>query len=103
MSLFLFRPRAIAATLALCSMFNAGAATPGTNPGTNPGNPPGKSTHLPGDDFFMYVNGDWIDSTAIPADRNSWGSGQALTEATNQRLVQLIEDGEEYFLCSGFL
>ena len=50
-----------------------------------------KTLRVPGDDFFGYVNGDWRDNTAIPADRNSWGVGQALAEDTNQRLVQLIE------------
>ena len=31
-----------------------------------------KSVH-PGDDFFTYMNGAWIDQTEIPADRSDYG------------------------------
>jgi predicted metalloendopeptidase len=27
----------------------------------------------PGDDFFAFANGAWIQSTEIPADRSTWG------------------------------
>lgn len=46
---------------------------------------------LPGDDFFKYVNGDWLAKTDIPADRSSWSAGAALAEETNARITQLIE------------
>jgi endothelin-converting enzyme/putative endopeptidase len=46
---------------------------------------------LPGDDFFDYVNGEWLNSVEIPADRSSWGVGAALVEDTNLRIVKLIE------------
>ena len=45
---------------------------------------------LPGDDFFTYVNGDWLNSTEIPLDKSSWGAGAALAEETNARIVKLI-------------
>ena len=28
----------------------------------------------PGDDFFAYANGGWIEATQIPADRSSYGN-----------------------------
>ena len=37
----------------------------------------------PGDDFYRYVNGGWIDRAEIPADKSSWGVGAILAEATN--------------------
>lgn len=46
---------------------------------------------LPGDDFFDYVNGEWLKSVEIPADRSSWGVGAALVEDTNARIVKLID------------
>ena len=46
---------------------------------------------LPGDDFYDYVNGDWMRSTQIPADRSSWGSFAMLANATNERIIGLVE------------
>src|ERR1700694_668200 len=46
---------------------------------------------VPGDDFYAYANGAWLAATEIPADRGNWGTGAALGEETNKRLVALIE------------
>ena len=46
---------------------------------------------LPGDDFYDYVNGDWLRGTQIPADRSSWGSFAILANATNERIIGLVE------------
>jgi endothelin-converting enzyme/putative endopeptidase len=46
----------------------------------------------PGDDFFGYVNGDWLKTVQIPADRSRWGVAAEMTELTNQRILKLIED-----------
>lgn len=46
---------------------------------------------LPGDDFFNYVNGDWVRNTQIPADRSSWGSFAGLSDSTNKRIIGLVE------------
>ncbi|HKB56152.1 MAG TPA: M13 family metallopeptidase [Lacunisphaera sp.] len=45
----------------------------------------------PGEDFYAYANGAWMTATEIPADRGNWGTGAALGEETNRRLVALIE------------
>jgi len=45
----------------------------------------------PGDDFYAYANGTWMEKTEIPADRSSWGSGAALTELTTQRVNELLQ------------
>ena len=47
---------------------------------------------LAGDDFFGHVNADWLAKTQIPADKGSWGAGSALGDATNERIVKLIEE-----------
>ncbi|HEX9172755.1 MAG TPA: M13 family metallopeptidase [Telluria sp.] len=49
-------------------------------------------TVLPGNDFFAYANGDWLNKTEIPADRSNWSSMGAVAEETNQRIVKLIQD-----------
>lgn len=45
----------------------------------------------PGDDFFTYVNADWLHSVQIPADRSSWSNGAEMMELNNQRLKAMIE------------
>ncbi len=46
----------------------------------------------PGDDFFAYANGTWIDHTEIPADRSSYGSSSVLLELTDRRNAELIQE-----------
>jgi putative endopeptidase len=53
---------------------------------------PADAAPRPGDDFFAWANGDWLNKTEIPADRSSWGAMASLAEETNQRIVKLIED-----------
>ena len=36
-------------------------------------------TCKPCDDFFQYVNGNWIKNNPIPPEYASWGSGSMLT------------------------
>lgn len=46
----------------------------------------------PGDDFFRYVNGKWLDSTEIPDDRTRWGSFDELRKNTNDDVVEIIDE-----------
>ncbi|MFL6708624.1 MAG: M13 family metallopeptidase [Massilia sp.] len=48
-------------------------------------------TTQPGDDFFNYVNGEWLAKTEIPADRAAWGATSVMGEETNARILKLIE------------
>ncbi len=45
----------------------------------------------PGEDFFEYANGTWIQRTEIPADRSSYGSDAILTDLTDRRVAELIQ------------
>jgi len=45
----------------------------------------------PGDDFYQYVNGDWLAQHEIPADKAAWGPGSVLADQTDRRIVKLIE------------
>ncbi len=49
------------------------------------------ATVQPGDDFFNYVNGEWLAKTEIPADRAAWGATSVMGEETNARILKLIE------------
>jgi putative endopeptidase len=49
------------------------------------------TTVAPGHDFWSYVNGAWVKSHPIPADRSSYGVGAILVEDTNKRTADLIQ------------
>ncbi|MGS2738901.1 M13 family metallopeptidase [Sinomicrobium sp. M5D2P17] len=44
------------------------------------------------DDFFRFVNGKWLDSTEIPADKTRWGSFLELREKTNGDALGILKE-----------
>ncbi len=46
----------------------------------------------PGDDFFMYMNGAWIDQTEIPADKGSYGGPQILDDESQENVKAIIDE-----------
>jgi putative endopeptidase len=46
----------------------------------------------PGDDFYLYANGEWIRRTEIPPDRSRIGVFTALDEISSKRTAALIEE-----------
>jgi endothelin-converting enzyme/putative endopeptidase len=46
----------------------------------------------PGDDFYHYANGTWIQRTEIPLDRTYVGIWSSLTDLSRKRSADLIED-----------
>ncbi|MDQ6911460.1 MAG: M13 family metallopeptidase [Verrucomicrobiota bacterium] len=45
----------------------------------------------PGDDFFRYANGTWLDHVQIPPDKAAYSLRLAMTDTTEQRLHDLME------------
>lgn len=45
----------------------------------------------PGDDFFRFVNGTWVDNTEIPADRTRWGSFDELRQNTDNDALAILK------------
>src|SRR5438477_7383201 len=45
----------------------------------------------PGDDFFRYANGTWLDKTQIPPDKPGYSLRLAMTDLTEQRLKEMLE------------
>jgi putative endopeptidase len=45
----------------------------------------------PGDDFFRYANGTWLDRTQIPADKPGYSLRSAMSDRTEERLHDLME------------
>ena len=46
----------------------------------------------PGDDFFRFVNGKWLESTQIPADRTRFGSFDILRDLSEERVRVIVEE-----------
>ena len=45
----------------------------------------------PGDDFFDYANGTWLKKTEIPPDKSNYGAGAILSDQTDKRVADLIQ------------
>jgi putative endopeptidase len=57
------------------------------------------TTVSPGEDFFRFANGGWLDRAQIPADRGSWGSFYELREKTQADVLEALKtaaDNPEY-------
>ena len=46
----------------------------------------------PGDDFFSYVNGNWVANTEIPADKASYGGFSVLADQAQEEVRAIIEE-----------
>jgi putative endopeptidase len=46
----------------------------------------------PGDNFYLYANGAWVNRTQIPADRAGYGVFTLLSDLSTKRTNQIIED-----------
>src|SRR5580765_994280 len=50
------------------------------------------SSVKPGDNFYLYVNGNWIKNTQIPPTESSLGSFLNLYNSTKDKLHGIVED-----------
>ena len=48
-----------------------------------------------GEDFYLHVNGSWLERTEIPGDRSNYGSFSGLADDAEEVLRQLVEDTAE--------
>jgi len=52
-------------------------------------------TILPGNDFFAYANGRWLDATTIPAGKERWAARNDIDEVTRRRVAVLLDDARK--------
>lgn len=57
----------------------------------------------PGDDFFRYVNGKWLDTFQIPEEYSSYGSFTTLFERSEDRVKKIIEEAAQSNAAAGSL
>ncbi|MEW9798569.1 M13 family metallopeptidase [Alteromonas sp. CYL-A6] len=55
----------------------------------------------PGDDFFTYVNGKWLEKTTIPADKSSYGAFTILRDASQEDVMEIIRTSAEGDFAAG--
>ena len=77
--------------LAVC----AGAAEPAAAPGSGIETKYIEAGVRPQDDFYRYLNGEWIKTVEIPADKARWGAFDQLHEETLPQLRGLIEAAQQ--------
>ncbi|MFC5510907.1 M13 family metallopeptidase [Massilia jejuensis] len=53
------------------------------------------SSVRPQDDFFTYLNGKWLKTAEIPADKSSWGTFLKLRDDTQPQLLGIIEAAQK--------
>ncbi|HBW83256.1 MAG TPA: hypothetical protein DEF79_04340, partial [Gammaproteobacteria bacterium] len=46
----------------------------------------------PGDDFFQYTNGKWLETFELPPSRSNYGSFTVLSDRSDQRVRTIIND-----------
>lgn len=49
----------------------------------------------PNDDFYTYVNGKWMETAEIPADRTSWGGFAVLRKKTDADVLAIIDEANK--------
>ncbi|OYT90997.1 MAG: peptidase M13 [Burkholderiales bacterium PBB3] len=84
-----FHPRTL--TLSLCMAALCATSALAQAPTSGIDKTQFDTTVRPQDDFHQYVSGTWLKNTAIPADKSSWGSFQALHELTQPQLRSIVE------------
>ncbi len=52
------------------------------------------TTVRPQDDFYNFVNGKWMQTTEIPADRSRWGSFDELRKETDQNTLAVLKEAQ---------
>src|SRR5688572_18252685 len=45
----------------------------------------------PGDDFYRYEGGRWLDTNTIPADRSRWGSFDKLDSESEEQVRVILQ------------
>ncbi len=96
----------LAAALATAALTTMGTAHAADAPATTPALFSGIDLQYvdpavrPQDDFYRHVNGKWLATTQIPADKGTYGSFVALRDTVEEQLRALVDDLPRYLPAS---
>lgn len=82
---------ALLATALSCLRVSAVRAQSLTNRNSSPLESLVDASIKPGEDFFAYANGSWLEATEIPAGKDRWSARNEIEELTRQRVAQLLD------------
>src|SRR3954467_3852191 len=84
-------------TSVVCSLVAIAAAAQGQTEQTpRPLDPSSRDSSVkPGDDFFLFANGNWIKQTEIPPEYSRWGAFNELIERNNDALHTIAEKASQ--------
>jgi putative endopeptidase len=79
----------------LVAALSSWSASPSTAPEAGGPRPSGleatvNAAIVPGNDFFAYANGDWLQATTLPAGKERWGCRDELEDLSRRRIASLI-------------
>src|SRR5690242_16070205 len=90
---FVPRPRFAALTCALSWGLSLAAGIQSAPAQAHAASEAGVDVNIrPGDDFFAYANGSWLEATQIPDGRPRWNARDEINELTHRQLETLIDD-----------
>src|SRR3954465_16086194 len=84
-------------TSIVCSLVAIAAAAQGQTEQTpRPLDPSSRDSSVkPGDDFFLFANGNWIKQTEIPPEYSRWGAFNELIERNNDALHTIADKASQ--------
>ena len=86
----------IAAFSLLCAASLRAQSEPGQSPSAVKNPPPLDPDNMdtsvkPGDNFYLYANGNWLKNNPVPPEYSRWGSFNELIEKNNDALHKIAE------------
>ena len=86
----------IAAFSLLCAASLPAQSEPGQSPSAAKNPPPLDPRNMdtsvkPGDNFYLYANGNWLKNNPVPPEYSRWGSFNELVEKNNDALHEIAE------------